>query len=95
MVKRMMILAAVAVVLICASNAEARGRRGCPSCGGCPDGVCTLPAAGAKSAADAKQAPAAAQTPAPPPAEAPAVTGTPTPQRAATVARRGWLSRRR
>jgi hypothetical protein len=50
MVKYLAIAAALAFSLIVADQAQARGRRGCSSCGGCPGGVCAVPVAPGKDA---------------------------------------------
>ena len=66
-----LVLAAVAVAaLFVANDAQARGRRGCPSCATCPGGVCAVPMAAAPAAApavvtDAPAEPAAAVAAAP------------------------------
>lgn len=62
MVKYLAFAAVLMGSLTVAELAEARGRRGCTTCGGCPGGVCYTTVAPAKSAqlSDAPPAPIAA-----------------------------------
>jgi len=71
--KYLILAVALVATLATADFAEARGRRGCSSCsaGGCPGGVCALPAGPAQKgyatneATKPEAAVAAAATPAP------------------------------
>lgn len=98
MVRYFVIAAALVASLAVADLAEARGRRGCASCnvgGGCPGGVCALPAAPAKMAAT--DAPPAAVVEQSTPAPAVATTSAPAAPRYYTnnTARRGFFGWRR
>jgi hypothetical protein len=48
MVKYLAIAAALGFSLLAANSANAWGRHGCASCGGCPGGVCSVPVAPGK-----------------------------------------------
>jgi hypothetical protein len=99
MVKYLTVVIALAASLAVADLAEARGRRGCASCnvgGGCPGGVCAVPAAPAKMAVT--EAPPAAVVESSAPAPAAAVTGAPVSSPryySNTTARRGLFGWRR
>ena len=64
MVKYLAIAAALMASLMIAEQAQARGRRGCSSCGGCPGGVCAVPVAPAKHASTDTAPPGLASAPA-------------------------------
>jgi len=93
---RYLALLAVVGSFFCVDLAEARGRRGCASCGvcvagGCPGGVCAVPVAPAKGAAtSAPPAPIAESAP----AVQPAAAATVTPTRYYAATRRGLFGRR-
>ena len=87
MVKNIALALAIVASLTVADEAFARGRKGCKSCGGCPGGVCYVPASSEKQAA----------TNAPPSGEsAPVVTAAPAAQTYyyANTGRRGLFGRR-
>jgi hypothetical protein len=87
MVKYLGIAAALVFSLALVNDANAWGRRGCSSCGGCPGGVCAVPVAPGKDAYSSV-----------PPGVTPVVTTTPTqpaPTYYASNARRGLFGWRR
>lgn len=105
MVKYLLVAVTLVASLAVTDAAMARGRRGCSTCnvgGGCPGGVCALPAAPAKMAvsnvppgAVAESAPAApsASDVAAPTAAAPVATA-PATRTYVNTARRGIFGRR-
>jgi hypothetical protein len=94
MVKFFAMAAAIVGTLMVADWAQARGRHGCSSCGGCPGGVCAVPVAPGKSASLDNAPPGLVGSPAP---AAPVATATqPAPTYyASTTARRGLFGWRR
>jgi hypothetical protein len=100
MVKYLAIVAALAASLVIADQAQARGHRGCSSCGGgyvangCPGGVCYAPAAPGKYSSIDSAPPGLA--PAPAVAPAPVVTTQPAANYYynASAPRRGLFGRR-
>ncbi len=64
MVKYLAIAAALMASLVIADQAQARGRRGCSSCGGCPGGVCAVPVSPEKQASINNAPPGLASAPA-------------------------------
>lgn len=85
MVKYLAVLVVFAGSLVAVSAAEARGHRGCSTCGGCPGGVCYAPGAPVKAAGVAPAAPVVAAV----------TTPAPTPTYYASTARRGLFGWRR
>jgi hypothetical protein len=94
MVKYFAMAAALMGTLMIADLAQARGRRGCASCGGCPSGVCTVSMAAPEKMATTDSAPPGLATA---PAPAPVATAvTPLPRYyASNTARRGLFGWRR
>ena len=98
MVKYFAVIAALVASLAVADLAEARGRRGCASCtpsGGCPGGVCALPAAAPAKMAAVSDAPPVVATENSTPAAVAAGTHQPAPTYYTNTARRGVFGWRR
>jgi hypothetical protein len=93
MVKYLAMVAAVVGSLMIAEQAQAFGRHGCKSCGGCPGGNCSVPYAPSKSASTNNAPPGLVTAP----QTAPAVVAAAQPAPASYAyapARRGLFGRR-